>query len=138
MTEVVESMPEAIWPAVLDADGTEYPSDALAGALEFISKHVNSTGREKLFWDPLHCQDIGDGAKFMKMVSEIGEAYDALRCGNPASTKIPGYSHVEEELADVIILILDWSYQHGYDIGAAVITKALFNRTRPPLNGKLL
>ena len=69
------------------------------------------------------------------MHAELSEAVEALREGNPRSKKIPEYSSVEEELADVIIRIMDAAVEFGYDISGAIIDKMIFNTTRPPRSG---
>lgn len=125
---------EKQWPEQLAVRHSTINTDVLAGAIEFLGAFVNATGQEKGFWD--RDVDHSDGTKFALMHTEISEAFDALRKGNPESEKTPGYTQVEEELADAIIRILDWGAQHGYDIGAAIISKALYNQSRPYLHGK--
>lgn len=125
---------EVLWPVQMTIGGHTFAPDEIAGALETLALWVNHTGKSKGFWDasidPCH------GAKFAKIHGEVSEAFEAIRTGNPDSAKIPAYSSVEEELADAIILILDWGQQHGHDIGAAVISKAIFNQSRERLHGK--
>ncbi len=70
------------------------------------------------------------------MGSELGEAFEALREGNPESKKIPGFTHFEEEIADVVILALDMAQNHGFNIGEAIVRKYLYNTTRERLHGK--
>lgn len=67
---------------------------------------------------------------------ELSEALEALRHGNPPSEKLPGLSQVEEELADVIIRVLDHCGWQGYRIGEAVERKLAYNATRPRKHGK--
>lgn len=125
---------ETIWPERINVLGTSVHADSIAGSFEFVGRWANETGRAKGFWD--ENVDTSHGTKFALMHSELSEAFEALRDGNPPSEKIPGYTLVEEELADAVIRILDWGYQHGYDIGAAVISKGLYNLDRPYLHGK--
>lgn len=128
---------EKLWPEV----HSPYPEitvipDEIAGILEQLSVWQNLVSHAKGFWDEAEGVDVTHGTKFMLMTGELGEAFEALREGNPPSKKIPGYSCVEEELADAILRILDWGHEHGYDIGAAVVTKLFYNETRPRLHGK--
>lgn len=67
--------------------------------------------------------------------SELSEALEALRHGNPPAEHIEGFSAVEEELADVVIRLMDLSSYQGYRVGEAVIKKMEFNRTRPERHG---
>jgi NTP pyrophosphatase (non-canonical NTP hydrolase) len=123
----------AYWPDIVYSGSISINTDELAGQLEKLASWVNTTGREKGFWD--EDVDTSDGIKFCKMHGEISESVEAIRRGNPASKKIPQYSQLEEELADVVILVFDYGRQHGLDIGAAIISKALYNMDRPRLNG---
>ena len=72
----------------------------------------------------------------MLIVTEIAEACEGLRHGNPASNHIPKFSLVEEELADAIIRIADLSEAYGYRIEKAILAKLKFNKTRPIKHGK--
>ena len=62
---------------------------------------------------------------------------EALRHGNPASEHIPDFTGVEEELADVIIRILDYSAARNLRLWEAVRAKMAYNETRPVRHGKL-
>ena len=72
----------------------------------------------------------------MLIVTEIAEACEGLRHGNPASNHIPKFSLVEEELADAIIRIADLSEAYGYRIEKAILAKLKFNKTRQIKHGK--
>lgn len=96
-----------------------------------MAKHVNETAREKGWWDG----ERNDGECIVLMHSELSEALEALRHGNPPSEKAAGFSAVEEELADVVIRIMDFAAQRGYDIGGAILGKATYNDGRPHMHG---
>lgn len=68
--------------------------------------------------------------------SELSEAVEALRNGNPPSEKIPDFSQLEEEMADALIRILDFSGRHNLKIGKAVVYKMEYNKNRPHKHGK--
>lgn len=70
------------------------------------------------------------------MHSELSEALEAMRKGDPASQKIPGFTNLEEELADTVIRIMDFNTEHGLDVGNAIIAKLAYNRSRPYKHGK--
>lgn len=72
------------------------------------------------------------------MHSELSEAVEAIRHGNVESTHIPGYSGIEEELADAIIRILDLAGKRCYNIAGALESKMNYNETRPYRHGKAL
>jgi NTP pyrophosphatase (non-canonical NTP hydrolase) len=69
-------------------------------------------------------------------VSELGEALEGIRHGNPPSDKIPAFSQAEEELADCLIRIFDHGLGKGYRLADAMIAKIEYNRTRPYKHGK--
>lgn len=70
------------------------------------------------------------------MHSELSEALEADRHGDPASDHIPEFTGREEEFADVIIRICDVSKRHALRLGAAVIAKMTYNASRPRKHGK--
>jgi len=61
----------------------------------------------------------------------ISECTEAARTGNPSSTKITGFTAMEEELADAVIRICDMAAYRGMDLGGAIEAKAEYNRHRP-------
>lgn len=91
------------------------------------------------------CRAIADAHGFnlepptaiLLMHAELSEAVEAMR-GDPLtpSEHISKFSAIEEEMADVIIRVLDFSAMHGLRIGEAVTAKMDFNRSRPHKHGK--
>lgn len=79
--------------------------------------------------------DRNEGELIALMHSELSEALEGLRAGNPPSDKIPEFSSVEEEFADVIIRIMDHAAAKGYRVGPAIEAKLRFNSNRPHRHG---
>jgi NTP pyrophosphatase (non-canonical NTP hydrolase) len=107
---------------------TEYGLDALAAML-------HETAREKGFWDGEYSHDKV-GNKLALVHSEVTEVLEAIR-------KSKGSEHIVEEMADVIIRLLDVyaamrneeKILHSLDdILEAKVNK---NKERPRLHGNL-
>ncbi len=99
-----------------------------------LAYNANANAHAKGFYDMPH----EFGTRVALIHSELSEALEGFRQGNPASEHIPTYSAIEEELADVIIRIMDLSAEKGYRVAGAVIAKMAFNTTRPYRHGKLI
>lgn len=67
-------------------------------------------------------------AKLALIASEIGEAVSAIQHGKDQD--------LEEELADVVIRVMDLCGFLGFDLGGALLDKMRNNRRRPYMHGK--
>lgn len=109
----------------------EEPTTAFHRAWDEAQTRAHANARAK-GW---HDTPREDGTMIALMHSELSEALEAMRRGNPASKKIPAFSHVEEELADVVIRIMDFAGLHGLDIGGAIEAKMAMNEGRSYRHG---
>jgi len=96
-----------------------------------IQNRVHRIALDHGWWDAP--RSIGE--VLMLLVTELAEAMEAYREGNPESDKIRGFSRMEEELADVIIRLLDLAGKEGLNIEAAVLAKMAYNEDRPYRHG---
>lgn len=100
-------------------------------AFNDVARDVHQTAVDKGWWDGPR----NDGEIIALMHSELSEALEALRHGNPPDKHVPEFTGVETELADVIIRILDMAPSRNWRIGEAVIAKIEFNKTRERKHG---
>ena len=105
----------------------------MAFAIEFdaVAQEVNHIAIEKGWWEG----ERNEGELIALMHSELSEALEAIRNGNPPDDKIPEFTGVEAELADVIIRIMDMAAAKGYRVGEAVIAKINYNKNRAYKHG---
>ncbi len=99
--------------------------------LREMQHQVHRTAVEHGWWE----SPRATGEVLMLVVTELAEAMEAYRAGNPESEKLPGFSKMEEELADTIIRLLDLAEERGFRMEQAVLAKMAYNQGRPYRHG---
>jgi NTP pyrophosphatase (non-canonical NTP hydrolase) len=96
-----------------------------------LQQAVHRTAVEHGWWE----RERTIGEALMLVVTEVAEAMEAYRDGDPPSEKLDGYGRIEEELADAIIRILDLAGGMGWEIEGALRAKMAYNERRPYRHG---
>lgn len=121
-------------------------------AWNVLAELAHENARNKGFWDERdqlcalakkHSPELGKFADItIKALgvalehSELSEALEGIRHGNPPDDKIPEFTAEEAESADAIIRIMDRGASKKLRIAEAVISKMKFNSTREYKHGK--
>lgn len=67
--------------------------------------------------------------------SELSEALECLRYGNPPDKNIHDMRGVEVQLSDVLGILMDMEIGYGWKISEALLKKMEFNKTRGYMHG---
>lgn len=96
-----------------------------------LSRAIFECAHEKGWWDegPRH-----PGEVLMNIVAEVAEGWEGVR-KDLDSDKIEGFTSLEEELADVIIRILDYSCARQLRTPEAILAKMEYNLSRSYRHG---
>ena len=98
----------------------------------YLQTYVGSWAGSKGWWE----SERNDGELIALMHSELSEALEALRKDIPEDEwHVPGLDPVSEEMADVVIRVLDYCEHRGINLGSAVVKKMRFNEGREHKHG---
>ena len=104
--------------------------DAFVLAFNEVAQEVHQTAIDKGWWEGPRNE-----AELIALIhSELSEGLEAVRKGL-RSDHIPEYLGIEEELADVIIRLMDYANAFGYRVAEAVVDKMRYNEGREYRHG---
>lgn len=106
--------------------------DDIIRVLRELQRRAHKNAKAKGFWD----NPKAFAVDIALIHSELSEALEADRHGDPPSDHIPEFRGTEEEFGDVLIRVFDVSAKHGMRLGEVVLAKMAFNAGRPGKHGK--
>ena len=104
--------------------------------LEFrqLQKRAHDNSVEKGFWH--EGPERNQAEMIALMHSELSEALEAIRKGNPQDSHCAPWGAVGIEMADTLIRIFDFCEGFGIDLYSHLLVKMEFNEGRPHMHGK--
>lgn len=124
------------------SEGNEYSSEDLAlteDSLEKIVREVHACAVEHGWWD----KDRSVAEILLNINGEVLELWESYRKGDlfaacDKDTEPRQLSVIEEELADIIIRVMDFAAHHSINLSQAIAIKHNYNRARPYRHGNKL
>lgn len=96
-----------------------------------LQRDIHDLAKSKGWWD----ESRSDGELIALIHSELSEALEGLRHGNPPDEHLPEFTSAEIEFADAVIRILDMADARGYRLAEAILAKHEFNQGREHRHG---
>lgn len=112
---------------------TFYAEKEIIGSINSLCKECHDTSISKGWWE--EGVDRNDGELIALMHSELSEALEALRHGNPKDDHLPEIDQIDAEMADTLIRIFDFCGARNINLGRALVLKMAYNKTRPHKHG---
>lgn len=97
-----------------------------------LEEQVHDLAVSKGWWE----KDRNPGEALALIHAEVSECLEALREPEiQPSTKAIGFNCVEEELADIVIRVMDFAHGFNYDVAGAIEAKFEHNQGRAYKHG---
>ena len=99
-----------------------------------VAEKVHQLMGEQGFWRDGKQRNKGE--MLAHAHSELSEAFECMRMGNPPDKNIHDMSGAEVQLSDVLGILMDFEMGFGFKIAEALLKKMEFNKSRGYLHGK--
>ena len=110
---------------------TEYLSGGFRGECDRLQKAVHGNAVSHGWWDGQNPHEPNTAAaRLMLAVTEIAEAAEAIREGNPKDAHCPDLDNLSVECADAVIRLLDFAEARGFSLAEAILAKMAYNAAR--------
>ena len=119
--------------SVMDEKTAKIRNFVFIEAFKRMQESIHANAKDKGWWD----EPRTNGEIIALIHSELSEALEGMRHGNPPDQHLPELSSVEVELADAIIRIMDYAQVGNLKVAEALIAKMQYNKNRPHKHGKL-
>jgi len=127
----------------LDADFLEKVAEKLSGYQVWeitgeVDDKDTSSAEDRLIHIAAILRNNILAAKLMLIVSECSEALESLRHNGGAEGALDGRGNFGEEMADVIVRVLDTGTFTKDNLGDLLLRKMAVNKDRPHMHGKVM
>lgn len=112
-------------------DALTVPADNFVTSFRSMAAAVHNNAVVHGWWDT----ERNDGEMIALMHSELSEALEYIRRGNPNDDHCPEFNGAVVEFADVIIRIMDTCHAKGWPLAEAIVAKHEKNVSRPYKHG---
>ena len=118
--------------------------------IERLQQESLQWAKRQGFWDDIDLKHLDPenlskqaimvlAMKLMLVTSELGEAFEELRCGRPLCYEKNGKPEgFGIEIADAVIILSSLAEALRFDLGDMFRQKGTYNDTRPHMNGKVV
>ena len=101
-----------------------------------VAKLAHQMAKDKGFWDTGSGTSTETHAIKLALIhTELSEALEALRLHDPPSDKLPGVSNFADEMADVVIRVMDLCESRSIPLGSIIMKKLECNMGRKHKHG---